>query len=143
MVRISHEPSGLWRCISAEFDDTNKHVTLQLLWEEYREKSPDGYRYSRFCDLYWRWLRGQEVVLRHERRAGEKLFVDYAGDTIPVHSAATGNATAAAIFVAVLGASNYTFPRRLRRRAWPIGSAPACAPSSLWAACPRSLSRTI
>jgi transposase len=61
---------------------TNKHVTLQLLWEEYREKNPDGYRYSRFCDLYRRWLRSQEVVLRQEHRAGEKLFVDYAGDTL-------------------------------------------------------------
>src|SRR5437016_2180735 len=52
---------------------THKHVTLQLLWEEYREKNPNGYRYSRFCDLYRGWLRGQEVVLRHEHRAGETL----------------------------------------------------------------------
>jgi transposase len=88
---------------------TNKHVTLQLLWEEYREKNPDGYRYSRFCDLYRKWLGQQEVVLRQEHRAGEKLFVDYAGDTIPIHSAVGGDATAAAIFVAVLGASNYTY----------------------------------
>ena len=88
---------------------TNKHVTLQLLWEEYREKHPDGYRYSRFCDLYRRWLRRQEVVLRQEHRAGEKLFVDYAGDTIPIYSAAGGEPAAAAIFVAVLGASSYTY----------------------------------
>lgn len=88
---------------------TNKHVTLQLLWEEYREKNPDGYRYSRFCDLYKKWLRRQEVVLRQEHRAGEKLFVDYAGDTIPIYHAATGGAAAAEIFVAVLGASNYTY----------------------------------
>lgn len=88
---------------------TNKHVTLQLLWEEYREKTPDGYRYSRFCDLYRRWLGRQEVVLRQEHRAGEKLFVDYAGDTIPIHSATGGDQTAAAIFVAVLGASNFTY----------------------------------
>ena len=46
----------------------NKHVTLQLLWEEYREKHPEGYHYSRFCDLYKGWLRRQEVVLRHEHR---------------------------------------------------------------------------
>jgi len=88
---------------------TNKHVTLQLLWEEYREKNPDGYRYSRFCDLYRRWLCRQEVVLRQQHRAGEKLFVDYAGDTIPIHSASGGDAKAAEIFVAVLGASNYTY----------------------------------
>ena len=85
---------------------TNKHVTLQLLWEEYREKNPDGYRYSRYCDLYRSWLGRQEVVLRQEHRAGEKLFVDYAGDTIPIHSATGGDTTTAAIFVAVLGASN-------------------------------------
>ena len=88
---------------------TNKHVTLQLLWEEYREKTPDGYRYSRFCELYRGWLRRQEVVLRHEHRAGEKLFVDFAGDTIPVHNATTGEVTSAEIFVAVLGASSYTY----------------------------------
>jgi len=86
----------------------HKHVTLQLLWEEYRDKHPEGYRYSRFCELYKGWLRRQEVALRHEHRAGEKLFVDYAGDTIPIHQATGGNA-AAAIFVAVLGASNYTY----------------------------------
>jgi transposase len=88
---------------------TNKHVTLQLLWEEYRETHPDGYHYSRFCDLYRSWLRRQEVVLRQEHRAGEKLFVDFAGDTIPVHPAVAGEMTPAQIFVAVLGASNYTY----------------------------------
>jgi transposase len=88
---------------------TNKHVTLQLLWEEYRETHPNGYRYSRFCDLYRRWLRRQEVVLRQEHRAGEKLFVDFAGDTIPLYSAVGGELTPAQIFVAVLGASSYTY----------------------------------
>jgi len=87
---------------------TNKHVTLQLLWEEYRENHPDGYRYSRYCDLYRGWLRRQEVVLRQEHRAGEKLFVDFAGDTIPIHQGADP-VMEAAIFVAVLGASNYTY----------------------------------
>lgn len=88
---------------------TNKHVTLQLLWEEYREQSPDGYRYSRYCDLYRGWLRRRQVVLRHEHRAGEKLFVDYAGATIPIHNAGTGEVWPAALFVAVLGASSYTY----------------------------------
>lgn len=88
---------------------THKHVTLQLLWEEYREQHPDGYRYSHFCELYRRWLRRQEVALRHEHRAGEKLFVDYAGATIPVPDPASGAVREAQLFVAVLGASNYTF----------------------------------
>lgn len=88
---------------------THKHLTLQLLWQEYREQHPDGYSYSRYCDLYRIWIKRQDVVLRHEHRAGEKLFVDYAGDTIPVHDPATGEVRAAAIFIAVLGASSYTY----------------------------------
>jgi transposase len=87
----------------------HKHLTLQLLWEEYQLQNPDGYRYSRFCDLYRHWLQRQDVVLRQEHRAGEKLFVDYAGDTLPVTNPVTGELQSAAVFVAVLGASNYTF----------------------------------
>ena len=53
------------------------HVTLQLLWEEeYQEANPDGYRYSRFCELYQRWRRKQDVVLRQQHRPGERMFVD-------------------------------------------------------------------
>jgi transposase len=59
---------------------SNKYVTLQLLWEEYRQSQPEGYRYSRFCELYRRWHQKQDVVLRQEHRAGEKMFVDWAGD---------------------------------------------------------------
>jgi transposase len=88
---------------------THKHLTLQLVWEEYRETQPDGYRYSRFCQLYDRWSRNQDVVLRQEHRAGEKMFVDWAGDTIPIHDPRTGDITPASLFVAVLGASTYTF----------------------------------
>ena len=88
---------------------THKHLTLQLLWQEYREQHSEGYGYSRYCSLYRAWLKRQDVVLRHEHRAGEKLFIDYAGDTIAVHDPATGEVRQAAILVAVLGASNYTF----------------------------------
>lgn len=87
----------------------HKHLTLQLLWQEYRDQHPDGYGYSRYCSLYRDWAKRQDLVLRHEHRAGEKLFVDYAGDTIPVHDPATGEVRHAAIFVAVLGASSYTY----------------------------------
>ncbi len=58
----------------------NKYVTLQLLWEEYRQANPDGYRYSRFCELYQRWRSKLDVVLRQEHKAGEKMFVDWADE---------------------------------------------------------------
>ncbi len=82
------------------------HLTLQLLWEEYRAQQPSGYGYSRFCELYRRWQETRDAVLRQEHRAGEKLFVDWAGAKIPLFSCA---AESASLFVAVLGASNYTF----------------------------------
>lgn len=86
-----------------------KHVTLQLLWEEYRSHTPKGYGYSQYCQLYRDWLGKQAVSLRQEHRAGEKLFVDYAGDTIPIHNRLTGTVMAGHLFVAVLGCSNYTY----------------------------------
>ena len=88
---------------------THKHVTLQLLWEEYFQTCPNGYRYSRFCELYHRWRAKQDVVLRQQHRPGEKVFVDWAGDTVPVYDGKTGEPRPASIFVAVLGASSYTF----------------------------------
>lgn len=79
----SRMPEPDYSGIHAELQK-HKHLTLQLVWEEYRGVHPNGYRYSRFCELYRRWRRTQEVVLRQEHRAGEKLFVDYAGQTIAV-----------------------------------------------------------
>ena len=90
---------------------THKHLTLQLLWEEYRETHPEGYGYSRFCELYQRWNRTRDVVLRHDHKPGDKTFVDWAGDTVPVYDRQSGEVTPASIFVAVLGASTYTFAR--------------------------------
>jgi len=84
-------------------------VTLLLLWEEYRAESADGYGYSRFCDLYGEWRRTISATMRQTHGAGEKLFVDFAGDTVPVFDAATGAEQCAHIFVAVLGASNRTY----------------------------------
>ena len=88
---------------------SNKHVTLQLLWEEYQQSQPAGYRYSQFCELYRRWRRKLDVVLRQDYRAGEKMFVDWAGATIPIYDRESGEAKAASLFVAALGASSYTF----------------------------------
>jgi transposase len=92
----------------------NKHVTLQLLWEEYRHANPDGYRYSRFCYLYQRWRSKLDVVLRQEHKAGEKMFVDWAGATIPVYDRHTGQACQASVFVATLGASSYSWAEATR-----------------------------
>ena len=69
---------------------SRKNVTLQLLWEEYKETNPFGYNYSWFCDLYRDWRRQLDVVLRQEHRAGEKMFVDHAGQTVGVTDAKTG-----------------------------------------------------
>src|SRR5947208_5411327 len=73
----------------------HKHTTRQLLWEEYRAGHPDGYGYSRFCHHYQRWKRERDLVLRQEHRPGEKLFVDWAGATIPIYDPQTGEIHAA------------------------------------------------
>ena len=86
-----------------------KSVTLALLWEEYRRIHPTGYRLSQFCELFRCWKKKLNVSLRQTHKAGEKMFVDYAGQTIPITDPATGEMRSAQIFVAVLGASNYTF----------------------------------
>jgi transposase len=87
----------------------HKGVTLFLLWQEYRETRPEGYQYSWFCEHYRAWRGKLDVVMRQDHRAGEKLFVDYAGQTVPVVDRMTGEIREAQIFVAVLGASNYTY----------------------------------
>jgi len=87
-----------------------KGVTKQLLWQEYRQQHPDdGYSYAQFCYRYLEWLGCQQRSMRQVHRAGEKCFVDYCGPTLPVVNPDTGELRHAQIFVAVLGASNYTF----------------------------------
>jgi transposase len=85
------------------------HVTLQLLWEEYRGREPDGYSYSQYCQKYRDWLGRQTISLRQEHRAGDKLFIDFAGATVPIHDPLTGAVSRGHLFVAVLGCSNYTY----------------------------------
>lgn len=86
-----------------------KNVTLRLLWLEYKQIHPEGFQYSWFCEHYRQWRSRLDLVMRQTHRAGEKLFIDYAGETVPVIDPATGETRQAQIFVAVLGASNYTF----------------------------------
>jgi len=96
-----------WARIHREL--SRPHVTLQLLWQEYKLDHPDGYQYSQFCERYRRFQEQVDPVLRQRYRAGDKLFVDYAGPTIEVIDPLSGEVRTASIFVAVLGASNYTY----------------------------------
>jgi transposase len=90
-------------------------VTLQLLWIEYREIHPDGLGYSQFCNLYVAWRKTVDVVMRQHHRAGEKMFVDFPGATIPIYDRASGQvAFEAELFVACLGASSYTYAEAVR-----------------------------
>ena len=106
---LSAQARGIpdWAYIHQEL--RHKGVTLFLLWQEYRQTHPDGYQYSWFCEHYRAWQGKLDLVMRQDHRAGEKLFVDYAGQTVPVIDPATGEIREAQIFVAVLGASNYTY----------------------------------
>jgi transposase len=100
-------PCPDWPLIHTEL--RKKSVTLRLLWVEYREAHPDGYGYSQFCELYRRWAKRLKPSMRLSHKGGEKLFVDYAGQTVPVVDPHTGEIRQAQIFVAVLGASSYTY----------------------------------
>lgn len=87
-----------------------KSVTKHLLWEEYTQQYPNrSYSYPQFCHLYAEWLKKQKRSMRQVHKAGDKLFVDYAGQTMPIVNGDTGEVRFAQIFVAVMGASNYTF----------------------------------
>lgn len=86
-----------------------KGVTLWLLWEEYKGEHPDGYQYSWFCGKYGEWAKTLDVTMRQPHKAGEKLFVDYAGQTMDIIDRATGEVREAQVFVATSGASSYTF----------------------------------
>ena len=96
-------------CAYLHLELKRKGVTLMLLWEEYQGEHPQGYRYSHFCELYRQWARKLKISMRQTHKAGEKLFVDYAGHTLPIINPYTGEISEAQIFVAVLGASSYTF----------------------------------
>ena len=100
----SSRPLPDWSHIACEL--RRKHVTLMLLWEEYKEEHADGYQYSQFCELYRRWAERTDLSMRQAHRGGEKLFVDFSGDGIWYTNPDTGERREAALFVAVLGASS-------------------------------------
>jgi transposase len=94
-------------------------VTLELLHLEYLEQHPDGYRYTQFCEIYRRWLKRRGLSMRQVHRAGEKCFVDYAGQKPRLIDPATGEVIEVELFVAVLGASNYTYAEATRTQQVP------------------------
>lgn len=97
-----------------------KHVTLTILWDEYIAANPGGYSYSRYCELYRSFEKTLSVTMRQTHAAGERLFVDYAGDGVPVViDRLTGEVRMAQIFVAVLGASSLTFAQASWTQALP------------------------
>ncbi len=100
-------PLPEWPAVHREL--RRKGVTLQLLWQEYKQGAGDAYQYTQFCRHYKTWRAQIDPVLRQEHKAGERTFVDYAGPTIDVVDVATGEIRAAQLFVGVLGASNYFF----------------------------------
>ena len=106
-IRIEKRPQPDWNWIHQEM--RRKSVTLQLLWNEYKDIYSDGYQPSQFYEHYRCWRKKLNVSMRQIHKAGEKLFVDFAGQTVSVEDRLTGKTREAEIFVAVLGASNYTY----------------------------------
>ena len=104
---FSRRPAPDWEWVKKEI--APKGVTLHQVWQTYREGQPDGYSYSRFCELFREWRKSSEVVMRLVHKAGEALFVDYAGQSVPIVDPDTGAVTRAQIFVATLGYSSYTY----------------------------------
>ena len=106
-IKPDRIPQPDWTSVHKEL--RRKSVTLSLVWAEYRQSNPDGYSYSQFCVRYRAWAKRLKPHMRFKYVAGEKVFVDYAGHTIPIVDEETGEVTQAQIFVGTLGASNYTF----------------------------------
>lgn len=100
-------PQPDWAYIHQE--KKKKGVTLILLWQEYKEIHPEGYQSTQFCEHYHHWRKKLKLSLRQTYKAGEKMFVDYAGQTVPIHNRVTGEITETSIFVTALGSSNYTY----------------------------------
>jgi len=117
VLRGPQKPVPDWKQVNEELK--KRHVTLALLWDEYRVAYPEGYGYSQFCERYSQWVVKLDPPMRQKHVAGEKLYVDYAGDTVPITDPETGEVRQAQIFVATLGASNYTYAEAQESQAMP------------------------
>lgn len=116
---LARRPMPDWTVVHQELK--RKRVTLLLLWQEYKALTPEGLQDSQFCEAYRQWVGHLDLVMRQSHRAGETLFVDYAGQTMPVVNALTGEVRDATLFIAVLGASNYTFAEATWSQSLPDG----------------------
>ena len=110
-------PEPDWAALACELKRPG--VNLMVLWEEYRDVQPTGYGYSRFCELFRGFERRLSPVMRQDHPAGDKVFVDYSGKTLGIVDRTTGEIRQAEIFVAVLGASNYTYAEATWSQALP------------------------
>lgn len=122
-----HRPDPLWIYTQRQ---ARKGVTLELLHIEYLAAHPDGLRYTAFCDAYRRWLKRRKLSMRQVHVAGEKMFVDYSGQTAQVADPRTGEVREVQIFVAVLGASSMTFVEATESQMlpdWTASHVRACA----------------
>ena len=106
-INDEQRPLPKWAEIHSELKRPG--VTLQLLWQEYREQHPTGYAYSRFCDLHREWEKRVSPTMRQTHIAGERMFVDYSGTKLQLIDRTTGEVLTAELFVAVLGASSLTY----------------------------------
>ena len=109
----NRRPVPDWREIHRELK-RGKHVTMRLLWLEFRGANPEAWGYSQFCAHYQSWLSGQDVVMRLSYAAGERMFVDFSGDTAGYIEPATGEVVVAQVFVAALGMSGMLYVEATR-----------------------------
>lgn len=125
---VKERPLPNWNEIQEKL--RRKGETLSRIWLVYKQDNPEGYEFSRFFELYRHWRKAADVVMRQKHRAGEKVFSDFAGDTVPVVDSRTGEIRQAHIFVSALGASNDTYCEAFwneKKIAWCMGQANAFA----------------
>jgi transposase len=109
----ARRPLPDWRQVHRELR-RGHHVTLRLLWLEWKTSNPEGWGYSQFCSHYQGWLGSQDVVMRLSYGAGERMFVDFSGDRASLVDPVTGEASYAEVFVAVLGCSGLLYTEATR-----------------------------
>ena len=120
MLSVNDKQRALPDCTYIETELKRPGVTLQLLWLEYKEAHPDGYQYSRFCEIYENWAKKNDVYTPMPHKAGEELFVDYSGEKMSYICLETNQPVKAEVFVATLGASNRTYVEATRSQQLPF-----------------------